>query len=222
MDFKLRVDSGALVNLADVKGNSAGIEVTDADLLVNLGTEFNAQLSRSAIAQAEPISDPRPTVYFPMGLSAAAEKLGRDTVCVVTSYDGLVKVDFNQEVQGEGRPARVRSHSGTGHVAGEYQPPTPLGTWARFIIVIVALVLIAEAISTGHFLWVLIAVAVLVVLAILRTVYTSLRERSAKRSAPVADRTPIPFRHIIVSVEDPQGLVKALNERGGSIARPAS
>src|SRR5438445_9096968 len=109
MDFSLRLDPGALVNLDDVRGNASGVQVTDSDLIVNLGSEFNAQISRAAIDTVRPMDDPRPGVYFPMGLSAAAEKLGRDTVCIITSYDGLVEVDFNQEVQGEGRPVAVRT-----------------------------------------------------------------------------------------------------------------
>lgn len=220
MDFKLRLDPGALVNLDAVKGNSTGVQVTDSDLIVNLGSEFSAQVSRTAIDTVKPMDDPRPEIYFPMGLSAAAQALGRETVCIVTSYDGLVEVDFNQEVQGEGRPVASRTTGSMDRQAGDYNVPSALATWGRVIGIIVALVVIWEAVTHGLILWVVVALVLLIVAAVARMVITSLRERNAQRNAVALERAPVPFRRLIVSVEDPQGLIAALNQRGA--ARSAS
>jgi len=220
MDFNLRLDPGALVNLDGVKGNAAGVQVTDSDLVVNLGSEFAAQISRGAIDTVKAMDDPRPEVYFPMGVSAAAQKLGRDTVCIVTSYDGLVEVDLNQEVQGEGRPVAPRTGGGSGRQSDSYTPPSALATWGRVLGVIVALVILWELITHGLFPLVVAIIVLLILAAVARAVITSMRVRNAQRDAGPAERAPIPFRRLIVSVEDPQGFISALNQRGA--ARPVS
>jgi hypothetical protein len=198
---------------------AAGVQVTDSDLVVNFGTEFSAHVSRSAIAGVQPVADPRPGVYFPMGLSAAVDKLGRDTVCIVTSYTGLVQVDFRQEVQGEGRPVeRRRESSLAARPADGYEPPSALRTWGRVIGVIVALVIIVEAIINGFFLWVIVAAVVILLALGVWSWVKNMREREAQRSQAPVERTVVPFRHLIVSVEDPDGLMRALSQRGAASA----
>lgn len=219
MDFNLRVDPGALVNLEEVNPATAGVQVTDSDLIVNFGTEFSARVSRSAIAGVQPVADPRPGVYFPMGVSAAAEKLGRETVCIITSYTGLVQVDFRNEVQGEGRPIERRQEGSlAARDQGGYEPPSPLRTWLRVIVVIVALVVIVEAIINGLFLWLLVLAFIALLIYGVWTWVKNMRAREAQRSAAPVERTSVPFQHLIVSVEDPDGLMRALSQRGAASA----
>jgi hypothetical protein len=39
-----------------------------------------------------------------MGISAAVQRLGRETVAVITSLSGLVRIELHQQVQGMVRP----------------------------------------------------------------------------------------------------------------------
>jgi hypothetical protein len=112
MDFKLQIDPGALVNLPDVKERAISISVDPTNLVVKFGAEFNTTIDRSAVEKAEEMGDPRPAVYFPMGLSAAVQQLGRDTVCMVTSYQGLVKIDFNRDVEATVHPTDYTGKGG--------------------------------------------------------------------------------------------------------------
>ncbi|HZU11428.1 MAG TPA: hypothetical protein VFB58_01195 [Chloroflexota bacterium] len=100
MKFSFAVDEGALVNLPDVTSRNIDVDVTSDQLVVHFGPEFNASIDRTRVASAEDMADPRPRVYFPMGISAAVEQLGRDTICVVTSYQGLVRINFDRAVNG--------------------------------------------------------------------------------------------------------------------------
>src|SRR5437879_4263090 len=111
MDYKLQMDPGALVNLPDVRPNATGIQVSDTELSVQFGPEFNATVERGTIAEVKLMDDPRPDVYFPMGVSAAVDRLGRDTLCIVTSHMGLVRIDFNREIAGRTCPT---DYSGKG------------------------------------------------------------------------------------------------------------
>jgi hypothetical protein len=104
MDFAMKVDPGALVNLPDVKANDMMVRVTDNQLSVHFGPEFDAQIDRQSVKSASVIEDPRPAVHLPMGISAAVQRLGRETVAVITSLSGLVRIELHQQVQGMVRP----------------------------------------------------------------------------------------------------------------------
>jgi hypothetical protein len=225
MHFNLRLDSGALVNLDGVKQAATGVDVTDSDLVVNLGTEFQANINRSSIARAEAFPDPRPGVYFPMGLSSAVNQIGPDTVCVVTSYDGLVKVDLNQQVEGQGRFIEPERPAGSQQRDNTPIPTPPSGWWslARVVGIIVILVVLYQLLSHGLGWLVLLLIVLLILGLIGRSVMTSMQQRSRKAASVSTERAPIPFRHLVVSVDDPQGLIRALNQRGGGsvAARPA-
>lgn len=152
MDFKMRMDPGALVNLPDVKGRTITLRADDAELYLQFGEEFEAHIPRSSIAGTEQLADPRPTVFFPMGISAAVERFGRDTLCIVASHDGLVQVNFNGPVQ------------------GTTSPPNYMG-----------------------------------------------------KTRTIAEGSPIEFRSLILSLEDPQGFTQALAQRGSAAAaRPVT
>lgn len=225
MNFNLRIDSGALINLSGVTPEVTGVQVTDSELVVSLGQEFDAHINRSAITHAEPFPDPRPSVYFPMGLSSAVNQIGPDTVCVVTSYDGLVKVDLGQQVEGQGRFIEPTRPAGAQVSAGSEPIVTPPSAWRsllRFVIVIVALVVLYELISHGLGLLALLLIVLLIVGLIARSVISSRQAAGRKKSTAPTERAPISFRHIIVSVDDPQGFINALGQRGGAVAaRPA-
>jgi hypothetical protein len=223
MHFKLRVDPGALVNLPGVTATSAGVDVTDSELAVNLGPEFQAQISRTAIGSVEEFSDPRPGVYFPMGLSSAVNQIGPDTVCVVTSYDGLVKINLNQQVEGKGRFIQPARPAGS-READNTPIPTPPSAWRsliRVVVVIVIIVLFFQALSHGLGLWALLLVILIILGLIARNAYNSMQERNRKAASAPTERAPIEFRHLVVSVENPREFIQALNQRGAGVgARP--
>lgn len=104
MDFAMKIDQGALVNLPDVKQNDLTLSVTDSELYVHFGPEFDAHIDRGSIKSAALMEDPRPAVNLPMGISAAVEQLGRETVAIATSLSGLVRVEFIRQVEGMVRP----------------------------------------------------------------------------------------------------------------------
>lgn len=104
MDFAIRVDPGALVNVPDVKASDITVRVTDGELAVHFGPEFDTQIDRQSIKGAATMEDPRPGVHLPMGISAAVERLGRGTVAIVTSLSGLVHIELNRQVEGMVRP----------------------------------------------------------------------------------------------------------------------
>lgn len=223
MHFNLRLDPGALVNLDGVKQTATGVEVTDSELVVTLGAEFEANINRAAIARAEEFPDPRPGVYFPMGLSSAVNQIGPDTVCVVTSYDGLVRVDLNQQVEGKGRFIEPMRPAGSRETDATPIPAPPSGwrSLIRVIAVIVALVILYELLAHGLGLWVLLLIVLLIIGLIARNAINASRERSRRAATASTERAPIQFRHLVVSVEDPQGFIGALNQRGsGAAARP--
>lgn len=114
MKFSFTTDEGALVNLPDVTARNIDVDVTAGQLVVHFGPEFNASIDRSRVASAEEMADPRPRVFFPMGVSAAVEQLGRDTLCVVTSYHGLVQVRFDRQVDGTTVPPNYSGKASTG------------------------------------------------------------------------------------------------------------
>lgn len=104
MDFAMKVDPGALVNLPDVKASDMVVRVTDSQLTVHFGPEFDTQIDRQSIKSAATMEDPRPAVHLPMGISAAVERLGRSTIAIVTSLSGLVHIELNRQVEGMVRP----------------------------------------------------------------------------------------------------------------------
>lgn len=104
MDFAMKIDPGALVNLPDVKASDTAVRVSDGELAVHFGPEFDAQIARQSIKTAATMDDPRPAVHLPMGISAAVECLGRGTVAIITSRSGLVRIEFDRQVEGMVRP----------------------------------------------------------------------------------------------------------------------
>jgi hypothetical protein len=104
MDFAMKVDPGALVNLPDVNGNDMAVTVTDSELTVHFGPEFDARIDRGSIKGATLMEDPRPAVHLPMGISAAVQTLGRETIAIITSLSGLVRIELTRQVEGMVRP----------------------------------------------------------------------------------------------------------------------
>jgi hypothetical protein len=104
MDFAMKIDPGALVNLPDVKASDMGVHVTDSELAVHFGPEFDTRIDRQSIKGAATMEDPRPAVHLPMGISAAVECLGRGTVAIITSLSGLVRIELDRQVEGMVRP----------------------------------------------------------------------------------------------------------------------
>jgi hypothetical protein len=84
-----------------------GITLGDADLAVHLGALFDLSVDLSAVAGCRQMENPQPEVYLPLGISMAAEQLGRDTIAAITSQDGLVMIDFARAVEArKGPPAQ--------------------------------------------------------------------------------------------------------------------
>jgi hypothetical protein len=104
MDFAMKLDPGALVNLPDVKQSDIMVRVTDSELAVRFGPEFDAHIDRGSIKSAVLMEDPRPAVNLPMGISAAVQRLGRETIAVVTGQTELVRIEFTRLVEGMVRP----------------------------------------------------------------------------------------------------------------------
>jgi hypothetical protein len=111
MDFNIRLDDTAQENLPGVSKRKSGVTVGDSDLSVQLGNDFEATIPLNRVEGAELLADPRPGVYLTMGISAAVENLGRDTVAVVGSYDGLVTVNFKEMVGSHVRPTGPTSNT---------------------------------------------------------------------------------------------------------------
>jgi hypothetical protein len=144
MDFAMKIDQGALVNVPDVKQNDMWVRVNDGELSVHFGPEFDARVDSGSVKSAALMDDPAPAVHLPMGISAAVEKLGRETVAIITSHSGLVRIEFTRQVEGMVRPPD----------------------------------------------------------------YTN--------GKAVRDAAPVQFNSVILSVQDPQGLVNALSSRVGA------
>lgn len=104
MDFAMKIDPGALVNVPDVKQSDMWVRVNDGELSVHFGPEFDTRVDRGSIKTAALMEDPAPAVHLPMGISAAVEKLGRETVAIITSHSGLVRIEFTRQVEGMVRP----------------------------------------------------------------------------------------------------------------------
>ena len=104
MDYKVRLDDDANLYLSNVSSRNSGAELTDTDLCVQLGKEFEIRIALDMVAGAEPMADPRPEVYLPLGVSAAVDRLGRDTLAAIGSYDGLVIIHFKEMVDARVAP----------------------------------------------------------------------------------------------------------------------
>jgi hypothetical protein len=105
MDYALRIDKNAQAMVPDVKGGKARVALDGSEICVTLGKELLFKTDVGLVSSAEQIADPRPTVYFTMGVSAAFDQMGRDTVAALGSHDGLVRLDFSRPVEGTVRPA---------------------------------------------------------------------------------------------------------------------
>ena len=105
MKFALRVDEDDARSLApDLTAASSYVEITDSELEIHVGQELETSTPLSLVTSAEQLDDPRPEVFLPLGVSAAVEQLGRDTVSAVGAYDGLVAVRFREPIEADVRP----------------------------------------------------------------------------------------------------------------------
>lgn len=68
-------------------------------LAVGVGSLLHLKVGVGTIMGAIPVPDPRPTIVLPAGLSVMNQQWGRDMLCVITSYDDLVRIDFREEVK---------------------------------------------------------------------------------------------------------------------------
>jgi hypothetical protein len=107
MDFTIRIDDEAEAYIPSVKQGKVAVTLGESHLAVHLGALFDLSVDVAAIAGACEMENPEPQVYLPLGISMAAEQLGRDTIAAVTSQDGLVMIDFAQPVEArKGPPAQ--------------------------------------------------------------------------------------------------------------------
>lgn len=213
MDYRFQEDPGALVNLPRVKGKTLCAQVTDGELIVEFGPEFSARVNRSAISGAEEIADPRPEVYFPMGVSAAVDRLGRETLCVVTSHRGLVRVDFDHEVEGSGLPVSAPQSGAAPGGRGRVVVPSTQQTLLKYGLWILIAIVVIGLWTHSHGLW---AILLLVLAIVARLVWAGIKqmqERNARQDAPVVERATIPLRSLILSLQNPSGFVSEVTQR---------
>ncbi|HEX8917869.1 MAG TPA: hypothetical protein VF898_05175 [Chloroflexota bacterium] len=98
MDFQMVIDDAARTNLPGVSARNSAATVSDTELEVHLGDLFELHAGRGQVAAAQQIDDPKPTVFLPLGVSAAAERFADQTIAVIGSHEGLVMVDFTDTV----------------------------------------------------------------------------------------------------------------------------
>ncbi|GAC1645133.1 MAG: hypothetical protein NVS4B2_34700 [Chloroflexota bacterium] len=98
MDFPIAVDREARVMLPDLDLQGLSVALSPSALVVRFSHRFDAQVELSAIESVQAIPDPRPGSFLPMGVSAAVNTLGSDTIAVLGSHDGLVQIDFREAV----------------------------------------------------------------------------------------------------------------------------
>lgn len=104
MEYKIAFDDNAQDYLPGMDLGDSSVELDDSVLAVRLGDEFEARLPVTSVSAVRSMPDPRPEVFLPPGLSAAMEQLGRDTVAVIGSYDGLIAIDFEEPVEARLNP----------------------------------------------------------------------------------------------------------------------
>jgi len=118
MDFAFAIDPEACVNLPGLRTSSARAAIDGSTLTVDFGELFHSEIALSAVSDAREIPDPRPETYLAMGVSAAVSTLGYDTVTVAGSYQGLVEIDFSQDVAARVRPPGDTPNSDAGEGNG--------------------------------------------------------------------------------------------------------
>jgi hypothetical protein len=106
MDFAIRLDKDTKYVLPDLRQRDARVEVGQSELHVQLGYQFDLRTPIRDVTKVEPMADPEPSVFLPIGVSQAVEQLGRDTICVVGSQEGLVAVEFRDQVEAQVQPSR--------------------------------------------------------------------------------------------------------------------
>lgn len=104
MEYKVQLDDDANLYLSGANSRNSGAELTGSDLCVQLGKEFEIRVGLDTVAGVEQMADPRPEVYLPLGVSAAVDRLGRDTLAAIGSYDGLVIIHFKEMVDARVAP----------------------------------------------------------------------------------------------------------------------
>ena len=116
MDFAIAIDKDACANLPGLDPKDARVELNDSSLAVHFGERFDADVDLAAITEARHMPDPRPQTYLTMGVSAAVNTMGVDTVSVLGSHEGLLEIGFRDLVQAHVPPPRgtPNSEEGTG------------------------------------------------------------------------------------------------------------
>ena len=101
MDFPMLIEDAARENLPNVSARNSAATISDTELYIHLGELFELRVDLAQVAGAREIEDPRPTVYLPVGVSAAVERFDEQTLSVIGSLDGLVMVDFTEAVDAQ-------------------------------------------------------------------------------------------------------------------------
>lgn len=123
MEFPLRIDDAARVNLSELNLERSILELTDSELHFQFGVDFEVRAPLSAVSGADVIPGPQPEAYLPHGISEAVDTLGRETIAAIGALDGLVAVNFAQPIDARTRPPEV---GGGEDVAGDQGPPVKL------------------------------------------------------------------------------------------------
>lgn len=111
MDFPITIDRDACANLPGIESGTYLVSVDDSAISVYFGDRFEADIALSAVASAQPMDDPRPQAFLPMGVSSAVSTLGPETVTVLGAHTGLVEMTFREPVEARVPPPDARPNS---------------------------------------------------------------------------------------------------------------
>lgn len=98
MDFTFRRLEGSSAFDQDQIMGEASISVDSSGLIVSAGTLFSAYIPIGDVTGGVHMPDPRPTIQLPLGLSATPSQWGRHMLCLLSAYDGLVRLDFRRTI----------------------------------------------------------------------------------------------------------------------------
>lgn len=105
MDFALSIDDDeAAVKAPNLRRGSSVLSIERDAITVRLGEELAFSTPLRSVQRAQLLPDPRPHIFLPLGVSAAAQQYGAETLCAIGSYEGLVRIDFTRTVEAEVRP----------------------------------------------------------------------------------------------------------------------
>lgn len=99
MNFKVRIDDEARAFLPGVSSRNSKVELSDSELRISVGKELETRVDLTSVAQVRSIPNPEPEVFLPLGISAAVEQFGRDTVAAIGSHEGFVLLDFHRTIE---------------------------------------------------------------------------------------------------------------------------